>query len=109
MSEPDVRGRGALCTSAEGQGRDDIPVRRLYAVNGGAALLPRACGHVLLFSAKALLENRRLGQCASAADQAADGVRSVPQSASPGPVPMCFTIALACIMEIFSCRTYLPS
>jgi hypothetical protein len=52
----------ARCSPAEGQGRYGVPAGGQYAVIGGAALVPRVRGRVLLFSAKALLECRRLGQ-----------------------------------------------
>jgi hypothetical protein len=57
------------CSPAEGQGRNGVPAGRQFAVIGRAALLPRVCGRVLLFSAKALLEYRHLRQCISAAGQ----------------------------------------
>jgi hypothetical protein len=45
----------ARCPPGEGQGRNGAPAGRQFAVVGGAALVPRGGGPVLLFSAKALL------------------------------------------------------
>ena len=52
--------------------RNGVPAGRQYAVIGGAALLPCVGGRVLLFSAKALLERRRVKQRISAANRRAD-------------------------------------
>ena len=82
MSESDVRGRGARCSPPKVKAAIVPRPAGNSPSSAGRPYCHAAAGRVLLFSAKALLERRRLGQWISGADQPAAGVRSVPRRPS---------------------------